>query len=871
VWPHGSEFIGDADDWLRVAFTHEFTHIVHLDRSDGWARVVRGIFGRTTVAFPNLFLPTWQIEGLAVYEESIVTGEGRLHAGDFAAVVGEAARGHALEPLDRVNGGLSDWPDGDAPYAYGVGFHDYLAKRFGADALGALARDTARRLPYTGSRAFLHVYGESLGDLWRDYEAEATEASLDTTPQTPAAPTQITRQGFVVTGPRFDRAAPREVLYASQTADEFPSLYRIDIDSRRPQKLTTQYLGTTATAGRRAIYFDQLEVRRNTGTYSDLYSLTPSSAHVAAVTRDARLLEPDLSPDETTVAAVQNRPGGRDVVLVHVNPAARQDPGASPPRIEILASEPETRFDVPRWSHDGRHIAVERHRLGSLSEIVVIDLATRAVRTVASRAGSRIVTPAWTPDDRACVAAVAAENEPFNLYEFPVDRSAPPRPLTSLTGGATWPDVSADGRTIVFVGYTTAGFDLFTMEYPVGSAGPMRGAPPTGDGRWSPPGEGVPQLNPPGPSNGTLTAPYSPLPTLPPTSWSPLVETSPSQVRAGATVAGGDVLGYHLYSATATWLVSGPSDAIAPPACTPDWLLSYVYNRWRPALFATASSQTTFFAGPPAANGTPTDSTLRERQLQVGLLVPILHARVSHTALVSEVRSVDDYTLPDQAIARTRTASRAAWATTTAHSYAYSISPERGITAGATVEVVRRAFGSSADATIATADVREYVPGLADHHVLALRAAGGVSNGDPTIGRTFLLGGSVPDLGVISFSSSAVSLLRGFPANTFAGSRVAVVNADYRFPIARPERGYGTWPLFLHTIHGAVFADAGQAWTGPFHASDIKTSAGAELSANVVAGYVVPFTLSVGAAWGHDGSGIVGDGVTAYARIGKAF
>jgi hypothetical protein len=91
-----------VDDWLRLVFTHEFTHIVHLDRSMGWARLIRGTFGRTSVAFPNLFLPTWQIEGLATYEESVINGGGRLHAGDFSAIAGEAGRSHRLESLDRV-------------------------------------------------------------------------------------------------------------------------------------------------------------------------------------------------------------------------------------------------------------------------------------------------------------------------------------------------------------------------------------------------------------------------------------------------------------------------------------------------------------------------------------------------------------------------------------------------------------------------------------------------------------------------------------------------------------------------------------------------------------------------------------------------
>ena len=178
VWPAGSEFIGNTDDWLRLVFTHEFTHIIHLDQSAGWARFVRGVFGRLPLAFPNLFLPRWQIEGLATYEESAITGTGRLHAGDFRAIVAEAARAGRLEPLGRVNGGLTDWPGGGAVYAYGLGFHAYLAERYGADRLAILANATAGRVPYTASPVFERVYGRSLGALWEDYEASLRASAV---------------------------------------------------------------------------------------------------------------------------------------------------------------------------------------------------------------------------------------------------------------------------------------------------------------------------------------------------------------------------------------------------------------------------------------------------------------------------------------------------------------------------------------------------------------------------------------------------------------------------------------------------------------------------------------------------------------------
>jgi WD40 repeat protein/surface antigen Omp85-like protein len=849
VTPSGTEF--DFDDWLRLVFTHEFTHIVHLDRSEGWARAARAIFGRLPFAFPNLFLPMWQIEGLATYEESAITGSGRLHAGDFRAIVDEAARARALEPLDRINGGLTDWPGGTGAYAYGVGFHQYLVDRFGGAKLAELAEATARRLPYLSSRAFTRVYGEPLGVLWREYQQTALASVA---PAGESTARRVTHQGFSVRAPRFDRftcaGCPAEVVYSVSNADEFPAMYRVRLDGSAPEHMMRRYLGSTAAPGRDAIYFDQLEIRRNVGVYGDLYAVSRSDGRVRQLTREARVLEPDLSPDGGTLACVQDRPGQRDLVLVSVAAGASST-------ITTLVAEPDTQFNAPRWSPDGRTIAVERHRIGTMPELVVVDVASAAVRVVASASDTRFVAPAWRPDGGAIVAAVARGEDTFNLFEFVLDGSGA-RQLTTTSGGATWPDVSPDGRTLVFVGYTPDGFDVFAMPYPAtGGQLVSFGA--------------VQAATAPAILQPYKTAGYSPLPTLKPTSWSPVLETGDEQVRVGLATGGVDVLGYHGYAAAATWLVASPDDAPTPNAAAPDWNVFYAYDRWRPTLYASASSETSFFAGPATDAGTPALATRRERQLQAGVVFPIRHARVSHAGSFSVVRAVDEFTLPDRVVSRDRVPLRASWQTITSRTYGYSISREHGVAAGATAEIVRRGLGSFADATVLTADARAYLPALAPHHVVALRIGGGVSNGDPTVGRTFRLGGADPALDVADFDNDAFSLLRGFHSNTFAGSHVAVANAEYRLPLVRPQRGIGTWPIFLHTIHAAVFADAGHAWNDEFRADSIKTSFGGELSTDLVAGYFAPFTATVGAAWGHDGSGLVENQATFYFRIGRGF
>jgi hypothetical protein len=262
---------------------------------------------------------------------------------------------------------------------------------------------------------------------------------------------------------------------------------------------------------------------------------------------------------------------------------------------------------------------------------------------------------------------------------------------------------------------------------------------------------------------------------------------------------------------------------------------------------------------------------VRERKIEIGLEIPVNHVRVVQGALGSIVRAVDEFTFTSGVVSQPRAAARAAWWVASAHRYGNSISFEGGVEIGATAELVRRALGSAADATTIAGDARAYLPGLGAHHVLAIRVSGGRTTGNAVLGRTFLLGGAAPNLSPVDFGSEAISLLRGFPADTFAGTHVALVNVDYRWPLAKIERGIGTWPLFLHTIHAAVFADAGHAWTGHFAARDLKTSIGAELSLKIVAGYWLPLTATVGAAWGHDGSHAVADGMTRYVRLGYAF
>lgn len=211
--PAPRSLVGNTDDWLRLVFAHEYTHILQLDQSRGYASVLRHVFGRSPISFPNLFLPTWQIEGLATYAESATTGRGRLRAGDFAVLVDQAARQRQALPLDRASADLDTWPDGNTPYAYGAFFQQYLADRFGEEKLGELSAHTAGRFYFLSSPAFKQTFGRSLGDLWTDFERSRAERRPGGGANTGR---RLTKQGFVVAGPRFVQPATGrpEIVYS---------------------------------------------------------------------------------------------------------------------------------------------------------------------------------------------------------------------------------------------------------------------------------------------------------------------------------------------------------------------------------------------------------------------------------------------------------------------------------------------------------------------------------------------------------------------------------------------------------------------------------------------------------------------------------
>lgn len=139
---------------------------------------------------------------------------------------------------------------------------------------------------------------------------------------------------------------------------------------------------------------------------------------------------------------------------------------------------------------------------------------------------------------------------------------------------------------------------------------------------------------------------------------------------------------------------------------------------------------------------------------------------------------------------------------------------------------------------------------------MTARAFAGTSVGEarPQAQNVFQLGGDSPGDAALSIDSPAVHL-RGYPQNEFRGSRAGLLSLEYRFPIVNLEHGFGSKPLFIERMHGAIFGEAGNAWEGDFHGADLKRSVGAEVRFDITAAYFLLLTIRFGVARGLDEKG----------------
>ncbi len=842
--PNGTSSLNYYENWLEDLFTHEFTHILHIDKYGSIVKPLRWIFGK--IVTPNGLTPGWVREGIAVYDES-EKGRGRNNNSFSDMMLRTDILNKQFLAIDEAVGFKIDWPSSHAPYIYGGAFWQYLADTYGpekitefitryGDSLWLFSLNNKARNTYN-NKNFLKLWREWKESLQVKYEKveEGLKAkgltSLD----------KIAHVNGTLLAPTVSPDG-KKLVYCKTDKDVSPQIRLLDLESKKDELLlkgrATEQISFSPDG--KKIVFSSTGKYKYFYVFNDVYELDLETKKLSVITKGQRASDPDYSPDGKSIVFVKNKSGSTQLYLYDRETKNEK---------QITQAPSFTQFSNPRFSPDGQKLVVSAWMNGN-RDIYIFDLQGKILQQVTHDAAIDN-QPRFSADGK-WIYFTSDRSGISNIYKIFIDsdkgvtqpeeaphriaarrkRTTKPEPtqLSNVLTGVFYPQPIAGTNKVIVQNYFGRGYDI--MEFEETNAGQFVNKQFLTNHSESQ-AESLPTT-----SNYKIEK-YNPFKKLfIPRYLMPGIYFNDGILVASASIANSDPLGRHIWVGD----INYRSDAQFVGG---DFI--YTYNRWYTPLYVGYND---FVVNYGDVFRTNHQFFEEHKRVFGGVRLPLGWQKLD-AYYYFEDRSDDKHVAgPFTSFLNlgkfagfnlTYTLNRSS-------KFPASISPEGGPRFRVTLDMSDTALGASHrnQTKVIEADLREYIPiPWAKHHVFALRAAGGYNFGDKIFQGVFRLGSSVGE-GVLTEYTPRLYPLRGLPQITFAGEGAMLFSGEYRFPLVYPQRGLGTGPLFLKDLNMALFADYGTVFDNSPKLSEFLLGVGAELRGDFVIGYGLPITGRLG-------------------------
>ncbi len=459
-WYHRPTFLHTTGvlDWYDLLAVHEGRHIVQFEEmNEGFTKfagILFGDIGRGAASLQSI--PLWFIEGDAVVTETELTAGGRGRSPAFDMDI----RALLLSGI-RYNyhkaylGSYADW----YPNYYHLGYllTAYAKREFGPDIIRNIFSRTVRRgnpfFPF--NNAIKQEMGASVSKYYENVMDELL--AFWTLQQMKVKTTNFRkinsknrRVWTSYMSPRYDEDGS---IYVQKTGLDNPAtLVRLSY-SGEEEKITqisplSGFFNRLSVKNGRACWSESVpDIRWGKREYSVISVLDIKKRRTRRITKKSKLFDPMLSPDGKYVVAVEYTPERQCTLLILDVDSGR----------EIFRySNPENDFFLnPSWSEDGSKIVVmQQNREGRALSIVYP--ASQRIEEIIPSSSENITHPVF-------YKMFILYNSPYsgidNIYAVDT-RNKSRYQITSSRFGAFSPEVSPDGKTLLFNDYSIEGYDV---------------------------------------------------------------------------------------------------------------------------------------------------------------------------------------------------------------------------------------------------------------------------------------------------------------------------------------------------------------------------------------------------------------------------
>ena len=475
VWfhqPMQGTFTGSGE-WFGLLAAHEGRHMVQFDAvNTGFTRIAGWLAGEAGILGLSMFsIPLWWWEGDAVCMETALTRSGRGRIPEFGMGLRTLLQNgiHYSYPKAYL-GSYRDWtPDW---YELGYPIVAHVRRKYGPSVWSRVIRRASRWSfwPFSFSNALKRETGSGVSKVYEEALSELSAAQKNR----PAFPKCriLNPEPAAWTNYRFPQYLNDSTVVAQKWGLDVPWTLVV-LGPEGNEKTLKQIAplepgGTKGSAAAGRIAWDEAvpDIRWGAKSLPRIAVFDVLTGKTVRIAGERRFFNPSLSPDGERIAAVEFETDmSCDLVILEAG-SGRQ--------VRRMPSPDNALIQAPSWSPDGRRV-VFTFQGNKGKGIMIFDILTGEIREA--------FPPGWDGISHSVlfgrwILFSSPKSGTDNIHAVDLETGAEYQ-VTSVPGGAFSPQVSPDGKRLLFSCYSAGGMAVCEADFDPG--GWIRPSPTAAD------------------------------------------------------------------------------------------------------------------------------------------------------------------------------------------------------------------------------------------------------------------------------------------------------------------------------------------------------------------------------------------------------
>ena len=459
IWATPLDFLLRGNhSWLRDVITHEFTHIVSLQKAMKYPRNFPGayfqvidyedekrddvIYGYPRIIssypLPAMIIPMWLAEGIAQYMFPNATND--LWDSHRDMLLRDRTLHGKILTLSQMGSFGKRGIGNESVYNQGLAFIRYLIEQFGMDICPNLTNIMASPIQVsinTALRKATGIPGKQIYKEWK-YHLEDHYKDLTAVIQKNAEVGKILIEGSA-TNIYPEWVGDSLIYYLSNKGKDYfsqTSLYVYNIFTKKSALVKPGVRSRISISpdGRYIYYSKKSKPNKYGSIYYDIYKLDLKKNKEDQITKFERAYNPSLSPDGTKLAFVTGRDGTSNLVIRDLSKEKDNEKAIT------KFNNGEELFSS-HWSPDGKQLSFD-YMTNHGRDISIYDLNSESI-TLFEGEDYDTRNPYFSSDGKWLYFA-SDETGIFNIYRKSLITKEKEL-LTNVLGGAFMPSVNEKG------------------------------------------------------------------------------------------------------------------------------------------------------------------------------------------------------------------------------------------------------------------------------------------------------------------------------------------------------------------------------------------------------------------------------------------